>query len=125
MIPALPDRPSVLLRSEPAAVRFKAAVAPRDGRTPPSFTEQARVLFRGQFDLFARKPAPLVQAGPDPETPFFRRFGMTAPKGKPAWAGARSDDLERKRSWPGPHPPLAIPPASCNCARAPPSKWSG
>lgn len=84
MIPPLPDRPSVLLRSEPAAVRFKAAVAPRGRRTSPSFTEQARVLFRGQLALCARKPAPLVQAGPDPETPVFRQFGMTAPKGKPA-----------------------------------------
>ncbi|AIC29696.1 hypothetical protein IE4771_PA00190 (plasmid) [Rhizobium etli bv. mimosae str. IE4771] len=84
MTPALPDRPSVLLRSEPAAVRFKAAVAPRGGRTPPSFAEQARVLYRGQCALFARKPAPLVQAEPDPETPVFRRIGTTAPKGKPA-----------------------------------------
>ncbi|PDT50743.1 hypothetical protein ATY30_00220 [Sinorhizobium americanum] len=49
MIPPLPDRPSVLLRSEPAAMRFKAAVAPRGGRTPPSFTEQARVLFEGSL----------------------------------------------------------------------------
>ncbi|AUX79129.1 hypothetical protein NXT3_PB00478 (plasmid) [Sinorhizobium fredii] len=66
-----PDCPSVLLRSGPAAVRFKAAVAPRCGRTPPSFSEPARVLRRGQLALNARKPAPLVQVGPDPEPPVF------------------------------------------------------
>ncbi|AJD43984.1 hypothetical protein RGR602_PB00472 (plasmid) [Rhizobium gallicum bv. gallicum R602sp] len=44
----------------------------------------------GQFDLLARIPALLVLPGPDPETPVFHRFSLTAPKGKPASAGTTS-----------------------------------
>jgi len=76
--------PSVLLRSEPAAVRFKAAVAPRGGRHPPSRAEQTRVIFARAIALLVRRSAPLVLPCPDLEAPVFRRFGVTAPKGNPA-----------------------------------------
>lgn len=50
--------PSVLLRSEPAAVRFKAAIAPRCGRTRhPARSSSAR--HRRAFAPLARKSAPL------------------------------------------------------------------
>lgn len=38
---------SVVQRSEPASVRFKAAIAPRGNRVPPSIAEQIRVIFAG------------------------------------------------------------------------------
>lgn len=57
--------PSVLLRSEPAAVRFKAAIAPRGGRTRhPARSSFAR--HRGAFAPLARKSAPLGLDEPGP-----------------------------------------------------------
>lgn len=120
-----PDCPSVLLRSEPAAVRFKAAVAPRCGRTPPSFTEQARVLRRGQLALFARKPAPLVQVGPDPEAPVFPPVRADRTEGQAGMGRSRFGRPRKERPWPSLHPLPVNPHASCNFARALPSKWSG
>ncbi|GHD24080.1 hypothetical protein GCM10016234_39990 [Tianweitania populi] len=43
-----PVFPAGLLRSEPAAGPFKAAIAPRSGRNPPISTRPPRVLRRGQ-----------------------------------------------------------------------------
>lgn len=77
------DCRSVLLRSEPASVRLKAAIAPRGGRAPPSIAEQIRVIIAGCTPL-VRRSAPLVLSGPDLEASVYRRFGSTAPKGKPA-----------------------------------------
>ncbi|OJH51855.1 hypothetical protein ATN81_26995 [Agrobacterium pusense] len=55
----------MLLRSEPAAGRFKAAVAPRSGRSSLTAREQARgpkqVETCWPANLLARKPALLVQ----------------------------------------------------------------
>ena len=56
----VPDCPSCSLRSESAAGRFKAAVAPRGGRSSLSARGQAREVCSGQ-DLLARNPALLAQ----------------------------------------------------------------
>lgn len=84
----MPVCPSVLLRSEPAAGRFKAALRREAaGNRRPSRSRLAGVA--GQDAPLARKPAPLCLSPPDLETPVFRRFGATAPKGKPARGRSR------------------------------------
>lgn len=80
----LPVFPAGLLRSEPAAGRFKAAIAPRSGRNPPISARLARVLRRASEELapLVRKPTSLAWQAPDPEASSFRRFLLTAPAGK-------------------------------------------
>lgn len=76
--------PGGLLRSEPAAVRFKAAVAPQSGRNPLISARLARVPRRASEELapLVRKPTSLAWQAPDPEASSFRRFLLTAPAGK-------------------------------------------
>lgn len=47
----MPVCPSVLLRSEPAAIRFKAAIAPGGGRSPPFIAEQICRVFASAIAL--------------------------------------------------------------------------
>ncbi|ESW67087.1 hypothetical protein X772_34875 [Mesorhizobium sp. LSJC280B00] len=58
----MPVFPAGLLRSEPAAVRFKAAIAPRGGRIPPISARLARVPRRASEELtpLVRKPTSLA-----------------------------------------------------------------
>lgn len=76
--------PAGLLRSEPAAVRFKAAIAPRGGRPPPISARLARVPRRASEELtpLVRKPTLLAWQAPDPEASSYRRFLLIAPAGK-------------------------------------------
>ncbi|WP_136620305.1 MULTISPECIES: hypothetical protein [Mesorhizobium] len=80
----LPVFPAGLLRSEPAAVRFKAAIAPRSGRNPPISARLARVPRKASEELapLVRKPTSLAWQAQDPEASSFRRFLLTAPAGK-------------------------------------------
>ncbi len=60
----LPLRPSVVLRSKPAAVCFKAAIAPRGGRSSLSHIINPRPA-QGCTPL-GRRPMTLAMAAPDP-----------------------------------------------------------
>nr|AMP35123.1 hypothetical protein pSinB_264 [Sinorhizobium sp. M14] len=93
-----------LLRSEPAVVRFKAAIAPRGGRHPSSCAEQTRVNFARAIALLARRSAPLFLPCPDLESPVFRWLWATAPKGKPARAGPASGSKGRDMAKPATNP---------------------
>lgn len=86
--------PFGLLRSEPAADRFKAAVAPRRGRSRRPAPSRAAGFARA-FAPLSRRSARLVLPSPDLEAFVFRRFGMPAPKGKPA-RGRNRFGIERK-----------------------------
>ena len=90
-----PFRPSVSLRSEPAAGRFKAAVAPRGGRSSRS-SQSSHACFAGLKDPLVRLTAPLDLACPDPETPGLRRLLLTAPKGRPAKGPNRFGGTEKE-----------------------------
>lgn len=84
------DHPSAglsggLLRSEPAAGRFKAAIAPRSGRNPADLGKAGPRPAHGpakNWPPLVRKPTSLAWQGPDPEASSFRRFLLTAPAGK-------------------------------------------
>lgn len=83
--PSLPIFPAGLLRSEPAAGPFKAAIAPRSGRNPADLGKAGPRPAQGpvkNWPPLVRKPASLAWQGPDPEAPSFRRFLSTAPAGK-------------------------------------------
>jgi len=73
------------MRSEPAAGRFKAAVAPRGGRNTADLGRTDPRTAQGpvkNWPPLARKPAPLAWPVPDPEASSLRRFHSTAPAGK-------------------------------------------
>jgi hypothetical protein len=81
----LPVFPAGLLRSEPAAGRFKAAIAPRSGRNSADLGKAGPRPVQGPVQNWAplvRKPTSLAWRVPDPEAPNFRRFLLTAPAGK-------------------------------------------
>lgn len=81
----LPVFPAGLLRSEPAAGHFKAAVAPRSGRNPADLDKAGPRPAQGpvkNWPPLVRKPTSLAWQGPDPEASSFRRFLLTAPAGK-------------------------------------------
>ena len=84
--PVLAGCPSGLLRSEPAAGRFKAAMR-RYAAALRALAERTRVPRQGSA-LLGRRSAPLVLRRPDPEAPGLRRFFSTAPEGQPAGAGS-------------------------------------
>nr|WP_172690285.1 hypothetical protein [Agrobacterium fabrum] len=75
-----PFRPSVSWRSEPAPVRFKAAVAPRGGRSCRSRQSRHAGFARAWAAPLDRMPSSLDLACPDPEPPGLRRFLVAAPK---------------------------------------------
>ena len=77
--------PAGLLRSEPAAGPFKAAIAPRSGRNPADLGKAGPRPAQGpvkNWPRLVRKPASLAWQGPDPEASSFRWFLSTAPAGK-------------------------------------------
>lgn len=115
--------PSVLLRSKPAAVRFKAAIAPQCGRNSPSFTERVRAL--REVSLPCSHPNRLRSAwrARTLMRPSSAGSGRPHRRASRHEAGAASE-LERKKPWQSPLPPLVNPPASFSSARAPRSKWS-
>lgn len=81
----LPVLPAGLLRSEPAAGPFKAAIAPRSGRNPADLGKAGPRPAQGpvkNWPPLVRKPTSLAWQGPDPEASSFRRFLLTAPAGK-------------------------------------------
>lgn len=81
----LPVFPAGLLRSEPAAGHFKAAVAPRSGRNPADLGKAGPRPAQGpvkNWPPLVSKPTLLAWQGPDPEASSFCRFLLTAPAGK-------------------------------------------
>lgn len=90
-----PFCPSVSWRSEPAPVRFKAAVAPRGGRSCRS-RQGGQSGFAGLKDPLDRLAAPLDLACPDPEPPGCYRFLLTAPKDRTAKGPESLRQLEKE-----------------------------
>jgi len=91
--------PAGLLRSEPAADPFKAAIAPRSGRNSASLGKAGPRPAQGpvkNWPPLVRKPTSLAGQVPDPEASGLRLFLLTAPAGKTSkgWITCRAS-LER------------------------------
>jgi len=91
----VPVFPAGLLRSEPAADPFKAAL--RRDAAGARRSRQGWPAFRaGLLAPLVRKPTLLAWQAPDPEASSFRRFSLTAPAGKTGTGPDRPKGIARK-----------------------------